>query len=150
MVSPRCNNTAPAVAQQLSLNRAELERRAQHIFERFQDDGTFGISSPETAYAEIEGDLNGLNSADVKALREIYSQRYSPQRGGRDLLLDIRSEIPQMSDQLKAFRILAPITAAAADARSVAPSGDVRRACLLGAHGGQLSHTADSGDGCTS
>lgn len=105
-------NIAPArtsaVGDQPSLDRAELERRAQHIFERFQDGGALGISSPETAYAEIAEDLNGLNAADAKVLQEIYRQKYSAQRQGRDLLQDVSVEVPLLQDRLRAFRILAP------------------------------------------
>ena len=97
----------PPQQPQPGLSRAELERRAEHIFERFRDDGFLGFSGG-TSYSEIAADLEGLTAADVAALRQIYSERYSPQRDGRDLLSDITRELGDTYDRYRALSVLAP------------------------------------------
>lgn len=88
-------------------SRADLEARARRIFERFQNDGFLGLSS-ETPYADISAELDGLTQADARLLRDIYRERYSPQRGGRDLLSDIALEVRDLGGRLRAFQVLAP------------------------------------------
>ena len=101
-------NTQPAAQpQQTGLSRADLEARAQRIFERFQNDGFLSLS-PNTPYADIAAELNGLSAQDALQLRQIYQQKYSAQRGGRDLLADIAIEVNELQDRLRAFQILAP------------------------------------------
>jgi hypothetical protein len=90
-----------------SVGRAELERRAQHIFDRFRDDGFLNFSS-STSYSEIAGDLEGLSAADVATLKQIYAERFSPQRDGRDLLTDISRELGDSYDRFRALSILNP------------------------------------------
>jgi hypothetical protein len=89
------------------LPRAELERRAQHIFDRFRDDGFLGWSS-STGYDEIAADLEGLTPTDVATLKQIYSERFSPQREGRDLVTDITRELGDSYDRYRALSILSP------------------------------------------
>lgn len=98
---------AAATTQSPDQSRADLEARARRIFERFQNDGFLGLSSG-TPYADIAAELEGLTQADARLLRDIYRQRYSPQRGGRDLLSDIALEVGDLGERLRAFQILAP------------------------------------------
>jgi hypothetical protein len=103
--------TAPAdrpTAVPPALPRAELERRAAHIFERFQDDGFLGVFSQGTSYSEIAADLAGLSATDAAALRQIYAERYSSQRGGRDLVSDITHELGDSYDRFRALRVVSP------------------------------------------
>ena len=107
------NNGAAATpalvpAAQPGLDRAELERRAQHLHERFEDDGFLGVFSQDTSYSEIAGDLNGLNAADARALNEIYNQKYGPQRGGKTLLTDLSRELSNPYDRYRAAQALNP------------------------------------------
>lgn len=90
-----------------ALDVFELERRARHIFERFEDDGFLGFS-PETRLTEIAGDLEGLSAADARALIAIYNAKYSGQRGGRDLPADLARELPTVAERFEATRALAP------------------------------------------
>ncbi|HWS86710.1 MAG TPA: hypothetical protein VN282_07085 [Pyrinomonadaceae bacterium] len=90
---------------QTGLSGADLEARARRIFDRFQNDRFLNSSTP---YADIAAELAGLSPQDALRLREIYQQRYSAQRGGRDLLADVALEINELQDRLRAFRILAP------------------------------------------
>jgi len=90
-----------------TVGRAELERRAQHIFDRFNDDGFLWLSS-STSYSEIAGDLQGLSPADAAALKQIYAERFSPKRDGRDLLTDITRELGDSYDRYRALSILSP------------------------------------------
>lgn len=94
--------TAPA---QTGLSREELEARAKRIFDRFQNDRFLDSSTP---YADIAAELNGLSPQDALQLRQIYQQKYSAQRGGRELLDDVALEIRELQDRLRAFQILAP------------------------------------------
>lgn len=89
------------------LPRAELERRAEHIFQRFQDDGFLGFSG-DTSYSEIANDLQGLSPSDAAALRQIYAERYSARRDGRDLLSDITREMGDAYDRYRALAAVAP------------------------------------------
>src|ERR1044072_7086611 len=98
-------NTQQPAPTQVGLSRADLEARAQRIFDRFQNDSFLNSSTP---YADIAAELNGLSPQDALQLRQIYQQRYSPQRGGRDLLSDVALELRELPDRLRAFRILAP------------------------------------------
>ncbi|HYN85493.1 MAG TPA: hypothetical protein VER32_09580 [Pyrinomonadaceae bacterium] len=91
-----------------SLPRAELERRAAHIFERFQDDGFLGVFAQGTSYSEISADLEGLSPTDAATLRQIYAERYSARRGGRDLVSDITHELGDSYDRFRALRVLSP------------------------------------------
>lgn len=93
--------------QQPGVGRAELERRAQHIFDRFRDDGFLGFSGG-TSYSEIAADLEGLTATDVAALKQIYNERYSAQRGGRDLVADLSQELGDSYDRFRALRVLSP------------------------------------------
>lgn len=95
---------APAPAQ-AGLSQQDLEARAKRIFDRFQNDSFLNSATP---YADIAAELNGLGPQDALRLREIYQQKYSPQRGGRDLLNDVALEIRELQDRVRAFRILAP------------------------------------------
>ncbi len=100
----------PGVAQatapvQTGLSRADLEARAKRIFDRFQNDSFLNSSTP---YADIAAEFNGLSPQDALQLRQIYQEKYSPQRGGRDLLSDLALEVRELPDRLRAFRILAP------------------------------------------
>ena len=100
----------PGVAQttaptQTGLSRADLEARAKRIFDRFQNDSFLNSATP---YADIAAELNGLSPQDALQLRQIYQEKYSPQRGGRDLLNDVALEIRELQDRVRAFRILAP------------------------------------------
>lgn len=98
-------NTQQAAPTQTGLSREDLEARAQRIFDRFQNDSFLNSSTP---YGDIAAEINGLSPQDALRLREIYQQRYSPQRGGRDLLADVALEIRELPDRLRAFRVLAP------------------------------------------
>jgi hypothetical protein len=100
--SANAQQTAPT---QTGLPREELEARAKRIFDRFQNDSFLNSSTP---YADIAAELNGLSPQDALQLRQIYQQKYSAQRGGRDLLSDVALEINELQDRLRAFRILAP------------------------------------------
>lgn len=100
-------NAQPAAPPQAGLSRADLEARAKRIFDRFQNDGFLGFS-PNTPYADIAAELNGLTPQDAQQLLQIYQQKYSAQRGGRDLLSDIALEVNELQDRLSAFRILSP------------------------------------------
>jgi hypothetical protein len=90
-----------------TVGRAELERRAQHIFDRFRDDGFLGLSGG-TSYSEIAADLEGLTPADAATLKQIYADRFTPQRDGRDLLADITRELGDSYDRFRALSILSP------------------------------------------
>ncbi|HVF45008.1 MAG TPA: hypothetical protein VM936_18430 [Pyrinomonadaceae bacterium] len=98
-------NTQQAAPVQTGLPREDLEARARRIFDRFQNDGFLNSGTP---YADIAAELNGISAQDALRLREIYQQKYSPQRGGRDLLNDVALEIRELQDRVRAFRILAP------------------------------------------
>ncbi|HEX5707338.1 MAG TPA: hypothetical protein VFX96_08580 [Pyrinomonadaceae bacterium] len=91
-----------------AMPRAELERRAAHLFERFEDDGFLGVFSQGTSYSEIAADLEGLSVTDVATLRQIYAERYSAQRGGRDLASDIAHELGDSYDRFRALRVVSP------------------------------------------
>lgn len=111
-ISRRFQLTATATPQtrpvvQASLGRAELERRAQHIFDRFQDDGFLGFSSG-TGYSEIAADLEGLTAADAETLKQIYAERFSASRGGRDLVADLTNELGDSYDRFRALRVVSP------------------------------------------
>jgi hypothetical protein len=77
------------------------------MFDRFRDDGFLNFSS-STSYSEIAGDLEGLSAADVATLKQIYAERFSPQRDGRDLLTDISRELGDSYDRFRALSILNP------------------------------------------
>ena len=98
-------NAQQAAPTQSGLPREELEARAKRIFDRFQNDSFLNSGTP---YADIAAELNGLNPQDALQLRQIYQQKYSAQRGGRDLLNDVALEINELQDRLRAFQILAP------------------------------------------
>src|SRR3712207_2812386 len=94
LVAYSANAQAAAPAQN-GLGQADLEARAKRIFDRFQNDGFFNSSTP---YADIAAELNGLSAQDALRLREIYQQKYSPQRGGRDPLNNVALQIRELQD----------------------------------------------------
>lgn len=102
---PYTTNTQQAAPTQTGLSRADLEARAKRIFDRFQNDSFLNSATP---YADIAAELNGLSPQDALQLRQIYQEKYSPQRGGRELLDDVALEIRELQDRVRAFRILAP------------------------------------------
>lgn len=103
--APFASNAQQAAPTQLGLSQTDLEARAKRIFDRFQQDSFLNSATP---YADIAAELRGLSPQDALRLREIYQQKYSPQRGGRDLLNDVALEIRELQDRVRAFQILAP------------------------------------------
>ena len=103
------NNVFPAKYDPAipGLSREELEKRAKHIHDRFEDDGFLWLSS-DTSLSEIEGDLKGLSPADAQALNQIYKEKYGSSRGGRDLFADIKVELSNPEDRFKAYQLLNP------------------------------------------
>jgi hypothetical protein len=80
----------------------DLETRAQHIYERFQNNGTLGLN-PNTPLVDIWNDIAGLSPTEAKGLVQIYQKKY-----GQNLLAAIARELPTMSERRQAFQILAP------------------------------------------